>query len=158
MKRNCPAFAMALLVAFGISSTAWAQNSKVGDIEIDHAWAPAATTASNSAAYMLLADTGTKPDQLISASSPVAQKVLLHVFSVENGIYGMHSVKAIEVMPGSAATILRPGSAHVMLEGLKQPLKSGESFRLSLIFRSAGKVQIDVPVRSSREAIAQATN
>jgi len=158
MKRKCPTVAMAMLVVFGITSTAWAQNSKVGDIEIDHAWAPAATTASNSAAYMRLVDTGTKPDQLMSASSPVAQKVLLHVFSVENGIYGMHPVKAIEVAPGSAATVLRPGSAHVMLKGLTQPLKSGESFRLSLIFKNAGKVQIDVPVRSSREAMAQATN
>lgn len=157
MKRKCPAFAMALLT-FGISSTAWAQNTKVGNIEIDHAWAPAASTASNSAAYMRLVDTGAKPDQLVSASSPVAQKVLLHVFSVENGIYGMHPVSAIGVMPGSAVTILRPGSAHVMLEGLKQPLKSGESFRLSLVFKNAGKVQIDVPVRSPEEALAQATN
>jgi periplasmic copper chaperone A len=156
MKRKCPAFAMALL-AFGIS-TAWAQNTKVGDIEIDHAWAPAATEASNSAAYMRLTDAGAKPDELVSASSPVAQQVQLHVFNVENGIYGMHPVNAIEVMPGAAATILRPGSAHVMLEGLKQPLKSGESFRLSLIFKNAGKVQIEVPVKSSQEAIAQASN
>jgi periplasmic copper chaperone A len=156
MMRKCLALAMAL-AAFGIS-TAWAQNASVGDIKIDHAWAPAAAAASNSAAYMRLVDTGTKADELVSASSPMAQKVQLHVFNVENGIYGMHPVTAIAVMPGAAATFLRPGSAHVMLEGLKQPLKSGESFRLSLIFKNAGKVQIDVPVKTPQEAMAQASN
>jgi copper(I)-binding protein len=41
------------LLAFGIS-TACAQNTKVGDIEIDHAWAPSTARATNSAAYMRL--------------------------------------------------------------------------------------------------------
>ena len=141
------------LVAFSIS-TAGAQNTKVGDIEINHAWAPATAKDTNSAAYMRLVDTGTKPDQLVSASSPVAHKVELHVFDVENGIYGMHPVNTIEVMPGAAATILRAGSAHVMLEGLKQALKAGESFPLSLTFKNAGKVQIEVSVEGPKGAIA----
>ena len=47
----------------------------------------------NSAAYMRLTDQGTKADELISASTPVAQKVELHVFNVENGVYGMHPVR-----------------------------------------------------------------
>jgi copper(I)-binding protein len=55
--------------------------------------------------------------RLISASSPVAKKVEL--FDVENGVYGMHRVDAIQVSRGAVATVLRPGGAHVMLEGLK---------------------------------------
>jgi periplasmic copper chaperone A len=142
-------------LAFGISA-AWAQSTKIGDIAIAHPWAPAATT--NSAAYMGLVDTGSLPDQLVSASSPLADKVELHVFDVENGVYGMHPVHAIEVTPGAAATILRPGSAHVMLKGLKRPLKAGETFPLSLTFKNAGKVQIEVSVKGPQQVAAQASD
>ena len=145
------------VLALGIGA-ACAQNAKIGDIEISHPWAPAAQKLSNSAAYMRLVDTGTAPDESVSAASPVAHKVELHVFDVENGVFGMHPVHAIEVSPGAAATVLRPGSAHVMLEGLKQLLKAGESFPLSLTFKNAGKVQIDVSVESPRRAIDQASN
>jgi periplasmic copper chaperone A len=143
----------AAVLALGIG-TACAQSNKAGDVEISHPWAPAANKFSNSAAYMRLVDAGTAPDELISATSPVANKVELHVFDVANGVYGMHPVHAIEVSPGAAATILRPGSAHVMLEGLKQPLKAGERFPLSLTFKNAGKIQVEVPVEGPKERTA----
>ena len=150
------ALATASVLALGVG-VACAQNATIGDIQIGHAWAPAAKGSSNSAAYMRLVDTGTAADELISAASPVANAVELHVFDVANGVYGMHPVHAIEVSPGAAATILRPGSAHVMLEGLKQPLKAGQSFPLSLTFKNAGKVQVEVSVRGSRQGTAQAS-
>ena len=78
----------------------------------------------------------------------------LHVFNVENGVYGMHPVHAIEVSPGAASTVLQPGGAHVMLEGLKQPLKVGETFPLSLTFKKAGQLRIEVRVESPQTAMA----
>ena len=80
----------------------------------------------------------------------------LHVFDVRNGVYGMRAVEGIEVTPGAAGTILRPGGAHVMLEGLKHPLKTGDRFPLSLTFKNAGKVQFEVTVEGAPEATAQA--
>jgi periplasmic copper chaperone A len=141
----------AAMVVFA-GGAALAQNYKVADIAVDHAWAPAMTEAklTNSAAYMRLFDRGTEPDELISASSPVAGKVELHVFNVENGVYGMHRVIAIRVSPGAAATVLEPGGAHVMLEGLKRPLKEGETFPLSLTFKKAGELNVDVKVEGQQ--------
>ncbi|HUN98683.1 MAG TPA: copper chaperone PCu(A)C [Bradyrhizobium sp.] len=97
MKRMAVATA---LMALGIG-TAFAQTDKIGDILVAHPWAPPMSGPKliNSAAYMRLTDQGSKPDELISASTPVAQKVELHVFDVENGVYGMHPVHAIEVSP-----------------------------------------------------------
>ena len=71
-----------------IAASAWAQKYRAGSIEVDHSWALATTDydLTNSAAYMLLSDHGTEPDQLVSASSPIARKVVLHVFNVENGV------------------------------------------------------------------------
>ena len=143
----------AAVIAF-TAAVALAQDYKVGEIQVDHAWAPAMTGAklTNSAAYMRLTDRGTEPDELISASSPIAGKVELHVFNVENGVYGMHRVSSIRVSPGAAATVLQPGGAHVMLEGLKRPLKPGETFPLSLTFKKAGELNVEVQVESQQMA------
>jgi periplasmic copper chaperone A len=158
LKMKGIAIATALFV-LGVGAAS-AQNDKVGDILIAHPWAPPMTGANltNSAAYMRMTDQGTKPDALISASTPVAQKVELHVFNVENGVYGMHPVPAIEVSPGAASTVLQPGGAHVMLEGLKQPLKIGETFPLTLTFKNAGQLRIEVQVESPQVAMANASD
>jgi periplasmic copper chaperone A len=141
-----------------IAGSAWAQNYRAGSIEVDHPWAVATTgyDLTNSAAYMLLSDHGTEPDQLVSATSPIASKVALHVFNVENGAYGMHPVSEIQISPGTAQTVLEPGGAHVMLEGLKQPLKAGESFPLTLSFKRAGSLRVEVKVEGTSQAVAQA--
>jgi copper(I)-binding protein len=97
------------LLAIG-AGAAYAQNAKVGNIEVAHPWAPVMTDTvlTNSAAYMTLTNQGTAPDELISASSPIAQKVEPHVFGAENDVYGMHRVSAIQINPGVAATVLWP--------------------------------------------------
>jgi hypothetical protein len=42
-----------------------------------------------------------------------------------------------------------PGSLHIMLFGLKQPLVAGQSFRVELGFELSGKQQVTVKVRES---------
>ncbi len=39
-----------------------------------------------------------------------------------------------------------PGGYHIMLTGLKAPLKTGDSFPLTLTFAGAGEVKVDVKV------------
>jgi periplasmic copper chaperone A len=149
----------AALLALG-ASVAWAQSDRIGSIAVSNLWAPAATgsTFTNTAVYLSLTDTGTKSDELVGASSGVAQKTELHVFDVERGVYGMHTVDGIEVTPGGAATVLRPGGAHIMLESLKRPLRAGSTFPLTLIFQRAGKLQVEVRVESPSAAVAQASD
>jgi periplasmic copper chaperone A len=140
------------------ANAALAENDRVGDIEVAGAWAPATgSNPTNSAVYLRLTVRGDKSDQLVGATSPVAQKVELHVFSVENGVYGTHKVDGIEITPGSVATVLRPGGAHVMLESLKQPLRAGTTFPVTLIFQRAGQFKIEVPVQSPQGASAKET-
>jgi periplasmic copper chaperone A len=148
----------AALLAWG-ASAAWAQSDRIGSIEVSNPWAPATgSTLTNTAVYLSLTDGGTKSDELVGASSTVAQKTELHVFDVENGVYGMHKVDGIEVTPGGAATVLRPGGAHIMLESLKRPLRAGTTFPLTLIFQRAGQLQVEVRVESPQGAVAKANN
>ncbi|HUN98684.1 MAG TPA: copper chaperone PCu(A)C [Bradyrhizobium sp.] len=45
-----------------------------------------------------------------------------------------------------------------MLEGLKQPLKVGETFPLTLTFKNAGQLRVEVEVRSPQVATANASD
>jgi copper(I)-binding protein len=57
----------------------------------------------------------------------------------------MRPVASLPVGPGHDVT-LAPGGSHVMLMGLKQPLKPGDHFPLTLTFAHAGAVTTEVTV------------
>lgn len=48
----------------------------------------------------------------------------------------------LEIKPGATVT-LKPGGYHIMFVGLKQPLKQGEHFKVTLEFAKTGKVDVD---------------
>lgn len=143
MKSVASAALATLLLA--TAGTAYAADFKAGDIVVQDPWARASAIAGrNGAAYMMLSNNGNADDQLVSASASIAGKTELHTHIVEGNVMKMRPVAGIEVAPGSP-TELKPGGLHVMLLDLKQPLKEGENFTLSLTFSKAGKV--DVPVK-----------
>lgn len=126
-----------------------AHDYKQGGVHVDHPWSRAtAPQARNGAAYFVLNATGAESDRLLSAASPVAEKVELHTHLMEDGVMKMRPVTAIEVAPGSPTT-LQPGGLHVMLLGLKAPLAKGEKFPLTLKFEKAGELKVDVKVEDA---------
>ena len=68
----------------------------------------------------------------------------------------MHPVHGIGI--GAASTVLQPDGAHVMLEGLEQPLNAGETFPLTLTFKNAGQLRVEVRVESLQAAMANASD
>ena len=60
----------------------------------------------------------------------------------------MRAVENIPV-PANGQTALEPGGYHIMLIGLKQALKEGGSFPLTLTFEKAGSVTVQVPVQKA---------
>ena len=95
-------------------------------------------------AYFTITNHG-KNDRLIAASSPVAGHAELHISRMDAGVMKMRHLDAVEVKAGSP-TVFEPSGKHVMLMGLKKPLKKGESFPLVLKFAKAGSVEIQVKV------------
>ena len=58
----------------------------------------------------------------------------------------MRAVERIDLKAGEKIE-MKPGHGyHIMLMGLKKPLKAGDSFPMQLRFRKAGKVQITVKI------------
>ena len=120
----------------------------LGDLRIGHPWTRAAGANTNGAGYMTLRNTGTRPDKLIAASTPLARTVELHTHIREGEVMRMRPVADIPV-PAGQTVRLRPGGLHVMLIGLTEPLRQGAEVPLTLRFEQAGEVRITLEVQAA---------
>jgi len=149
---------VATSVALGwltLSTSAFADDVKLGTLKIDNAWARAtAPSADTGAVYLEIDNDGTTPEKLIAADSPVAAKTELHGHTFENGVARMRPVEAIEIAPDSDLK-LAPGALHLMLLGLKQPLTQGTTFPLTLTFNKAGTATVQVHVQAPADTEPQ---
>jgi periplasmic copper chaperone A len=130
-----------------VGNFAHAQEYTVKDLRIEHPYAR--STVPNQpagAAYLSIENKGKNADKLIAASSPVAKSVEIHTMSMEGNVMKMREVPNIELKP-SAKLVMTPGNGyHLMLLGLRQPLKAGDTFPLTLSFEKAGKSEVSVVV------------
>lgn len=106
---------------------------------------PTPPTASVGAVYFSIANTGRKADLLISVSTPIARETEIHESRLVQGMVEMRPVASVACPPGVTVKI-EPGGLHIMLQGLIRPLVAGMEFPLSLRFRDAGSLTVQVPV------------
>lgn len=147
----------ALLALFTLASHA--HGGRAGDVEITHPFAtPTPAGAVNGAAYVAtLENTGKQPDKLLRVSTPIAQRAEIHTMSVDaGGVMRMREVTDIPLVPGTPVK-MRPGDGfHFMLMGLKQPLKEGDSFPLTMEFERGGKTEVKVVVQVPKPRAGEA--
>ncbi|MEK9969702.1 MAG: DUF1775 domain-containing protein [Ferrovibrio sp.] len=124
-----------------------AMPAKAGDIAVEQPFARA-TPAKVGGVFLTLKNSGTTADKLLKAASPVAEAVELHTHVKDGDAMRMRPVENIPV-PAKGETALQPGGYHIMMIGLKQALKEGESFPLTLTFEKAGSVTVTVPVQKA---------
>jgi copper(I)-binding protein len=143
-------------------SQAHAHDFKQGDLVIDHPYAtPSLAGTRNGSVYFKgLRNRGGQADRLIAAKSAVAERVELHQMQMDGQVMRMREVPAIE-LPARTEVNLRHGGAgthHLMLQGLKQPLKDGDRFDLELVFEKAGTRKVNVWVQTPRSGNANPTH
>lgn len=115
-------------------------------IQIEEPWARAtAPGAKVAGGYMVIRNAGESADKLVSASSPVAAKVELHVHINDNGVMKMREVAGYDV-PAKGTFELKPGGAHLMFLDIKRPFKEGEKLAVKLKFEKAGEVSAEFHV------------
>jgi periplasmic copper chaperone A len=146
--RTFSTFALAaVLTAF--TAPAFAQGTGNASIAIEQPWSRATPSgAKTGAIYMTIDNKSATPDKLIGASSDVADKLQIHEMKVENGVMQMREVTGGLPVPANGSVVLKPGSYHVMLIGLKKPLTVGETIPLTLTFAKAGNISVTVPVQT----------
>ncbi len=130
-----------------LAAPAFAQDSIKGPIIAVDPWSRATSPrASVGAGYLTIRNRGAQPDRLVAATSPRAAKVEIHTMSLDDGIMRMRPLPdGLEVPAGGEAS-LAPGGNHVMLIGLKMPLKAGEQIPATLRFARAGLVEVKFKV------------
>lgn len=130
----------------GLVETASAHEQTAGDLVLHHAWARATPGGAKSgAAYVEIENKGDQPDKLLGAASDVAAMVEIHTMSMENDMMVMKPAGVLDI-PAHGKVVLKPHGLHIMLMGLKQPLKEGDTFAVTLSFEKAGNVELQVVV------------
>ena len=118
-------------------------------IQVEQPWSRATPAgARTGAVYLTVTNKSHNGDRLLGVSSDVADKSQIHEMKVVDEIMEMREVSNGLPVPAGGSVVLKPGSSHVMLIGLKKPLTAGETIPLTLDFEKAGKVSITVPVRA----------
>lgn len=122
---------------------------KLKDLVIDHPYArPTPPGAMVAGAYVKVRNAGKEADRLVRAASPVAGIVEIHEMYMDGTVMRMRALGGLEIKPGATVT-LQPGSYHVMLMNLKEPLVVGKKFPMTLTFERAGSVDVSVEVEAA---------
>ena len=116
-------------------------------ITVREAWIRATKTGENGAVYFVLVNDSTEQEELIGASSDLADAVEIHKSSLVAGtdVMQMNPVSSVALASGSEVTF-EPGGLHVMLVGLKKELQVGDVIKLTLHFKKHADVPVNVSV------------
>ncbi len=141
-----------LIVVLGLTAltaSAFADQFRVGDMVIVHPHArPTVAQQSTGAAYIGLNNMNTVDDRLIKIEANVAKSVELHTMEMSGDVMKMREVDGIDVKAGSRIDMAPGGGYHIMLVGLKQPLKVGDKFPMTLTFAKSGKIVVQIAVEA----------
>jgi copper(I)-binding protein len=103
--------------------------------------ASAMSTAKAGAVYMTLSNQGAEPDKLLQITTESAASAEVHESAEKDGMATMRPIESLEI-PAGGSVDLKPGGYHIMLMGLKAPLKKGDMIMLQLKFEHAGLVDV----------------
>lgn len=139
-----------LLLVVGLLMAACADDARVAPtgLRVADAWArPTADTTRPSAVYLTLHNGSAAPDTLLTVRTTVARTVEMHRSATDaDGVMRMRPVDHV-VVPPHDSVALRPGGLHLMLVGLRQPLRAGEQVALVLAFARADTLRVDAVAR-----------
>jgi hypothetical protein len=132
--------AIALTIGAILASTpgVWASDLMVKEV---FARASAVSTAKTGAVYLTLTNNSLKVDRLLSVTTAASETAQLHESVEKDGVATMKHLEALEI-PAGGKLELKPGGIHIMLTGLKAPLKKGSMILLELKFELAGAIEV----------------
>lgn len=139
-------FALALIATLCVGACSSPETGPA--MRVDDAWSrPTMPGMSMGVAYFTLTNGTDADDELIAASTPLAARVEMHETAMEEGMARMRPLTEI-VVPARGRVEVKPGGIHLMLVDLAQPLPEGSRVPMTLEFRNAGKVAVDLSVES----------
>lgn len=139
------------MAAFALVSTAASAQTTVKDGWVRSTVEPQKATG----AFMQI--TSAQGGKLVSVQSPLAGVSEVHEMAMDGNVMKMRAVPSLD-LPAGKAVELKPGSYHVMLMDLKQPVKVGETVPLTLVVEGKdGKretLELKLPAKAAGAAAA----
>lgn len=96
--------------------------------------------------YLSLQNVGTKSVKLTGVECPLAAMAMLHESLESGGQSQMRALTSVSLAPG-ASMAFKPGSKHIMLHGLTQPLQVGQRVPIVLVFADGMRLHVTALVR-----------
>lgn len=130
-----------LLAALLLSASAYA-----GDIQVEGAWTRA-TLPGQDMAMVYMSITSKQNATITGVSSNASKAAEMHTMEHKGGMMKMYQVKSIS-LPANARLDMNMHGYHLVLAGLKAPLKAGATVPLTLNIEMADKRSVKVDVQA----------
>lgn len=116
------------------------------EIKINDAWARATAPGQENGSVGVVI-TSKQDARLIAVKSTVAESAEIHTMTMDNGVMQMRQLDYLE-LPANQAVTLGPGGNHLMLFGLKHPLKAGSTLPLTITVQYADKRTEEIKIKA----------
>ena len=116
------------------------------EVIVTNAWVRP-TVAQQKVTGAFMAITSTVDAHVVGITSPVADRVEIHEMKMDNEVMTMRAVPSLPLGAGKTVN-LAPGGYHIMLFGLHQQVKAGDSVPLTLMIEDGQKQRTSVSVKA----------
>lgn len=106
------------------------------------------SSGTTGAVFMTITNKGKEDVSIVSAASPASDRVEIHGHKMNDaGVMHMYKLDKLDIAAGKSVK-LEPGSFHIMLFDLKNPLKDGDKLPLSLKLSSGEEISVTSSVKA----------
>jgi len=141
-----PALAAVALTGGALIAGA-ALSAQDGTIVIHDAWVREPVSGrSEMVAFAVIENRGAVPRAIVGVSADIAEKAELHEMKMSGAMMLMLPVKRIDV-PAHGRVELSSGGFHVMLFGVKDPRRAGDTIKLAFTVDDGTTVSVSAQVR-----------
>ncbi len=119
-------------------------------ISVEAAWGmPSMTMPTAGGLFMMIKNTGTAPDKLLSGTSPACGSIEVHeMVKKADGTMGMNLVDKPVEIAANGQVELKSGGLHIMCINKNDKFVPGTKIDLTLKFEKAGDKTISLDVRT----------
>ena len=124
-------------------------------IEVAQPWTRATPPGAGAGGgFVTLTNHGDGDDMLLGATSPITERVEIHIMEMDGDVMRMVPLPSGIELPAGESVTLAPGGLHLMLMELGSPIVEGAPVPVTLEFQHAEPMEIELrvlPVGASPE-------
>lgn len=139
-----------------LATLLFAVQVQAGEVTVTDAWSRA-TAPGQEVGMVGLVITSKKDASIIAVTSPASETAELHTMTMDNGVMKMRQLESLPLTARTPVT-LGPGGNHLMLIGLKHPLKADDTVALTLTVQFADKSTEKVNLKAQVKVLTARQN